>query len=118
MSKIYNFLLFAATILIMNLLTGYITDAFLNHKNFSNPYKFTALGMLILVAFFYPFFEIINKKIQILISKMLKKGRHYFGKTVGVLAIFCLLFALLYCIYANLWFNINIPKVLLFKIIY
>jgi hypothetical protein len=118
MSKIYNFLLLAVTILIMNLLTGFITDAFLNHKNFSNPYKFTALGMLILVAFFYPFFEIINKKIQLLILKMLKKGKHYFGKTMGVLAMFCLILIILYCIYANLWFDINVPKVLWNSIIF
>jgi hypothetical protein len=118
MSKIYNFLLLTVTILIMNLLTGYITDAFLNHKNFTNPYKFTALGMLILVAFFYPLFEILNKKLLVLITSLLKKGKHYFGKTIGVLAIFCLLLAILYCIYSSLWFEINIPKVLYHKLLF
>lgn len=118
MRKIYSFLILAVTILVMNLLTGFITDTFMNHKNFSNPYKFTALGMLILVAFFYPLFEIINKKIQVLINKLLKKGRHYFGKTIGVLAMFFLFIAVLYCIYAKLWFNINVLKVLWYMMLY
>jgi hypothetical protein len=111
MKKIINFCILAITILTVNLLTGYITDYFLRYKHITNPFKFTAIGMLILVAVFYPVFEFIENKVEGITKELIKKGNNAFGKILGVILVFALLLSVLYCIYAKLWFHLNIPSI-------
>jgi hypothetical protein len=117
MRRIINFCILAITILTVNLLTGYITEYFLNYKNITNPLKFTALGMLILVAIFYPVFGYIEKKVEEITKKIIKRGKNTFGKTIGFVLVFSLIIFALYCIYASLWFNLNMPQIIYLFII-
>lgn len=117
MKKLINFCILAITILTVNLLTGFITEYFLHYKNRANPMKFTALGMLILVAVFYPVFGYLETKVEEFTRKLVKKGKNTFGKRIGFLVVFSILVFILYCIYANLWFDLNIPEVLYNKLI-
>lgn len=116
MRKIINFCVLAITILTVNLLTSFITEYFLHYKNITNPLKFTAIGMLILVAVFYPVFGFIETKVEDLSRKLFKKGKNAFGKIIGFILVFSMIVFLLYCIYANLWFNINVLRLMWFWI--
>jgi hypothetical protein len=116
MKRIINFCVLAITILSVNLLTGFITDYFLHYKNITNPMKFTALGMLVLVAVFYPIFEYMESKVEALARGLIKKGNNAMGKRLGFVIVFSILILILYCIYANLWFKINVPRILINRI--
>jgi hypothetical protein len=112
MRRFINFYILAVTILTVNLLTGFITEYFLHYKNITNPLKFTAIGMIILVAVFYPVFGYIESKVEEITRKLIKKGKNKFGKTLGFIFVFSVLIFVLYSIYARLWFNINIPRII------
>lgn len=111
MRKTINFLILALTILIMNLLTGFITEYFFNYRGVTNPYKFTAIGMIVLIAVLYPLFMFMEGKVKDTTRHVLKKGKNI----LGIFIVFIILISILYCVYANLWFNINIPKVIFSK---
>jgi hypothetical protein len=113
MRRIINFCVLVITILTVNLLTGFITGYFLHYKRAINPLKFTALGMIILVAIFYPVFGYIETKTEEIARKLLKKGKHTFGKRFGFIIVFSLIIFLLYSIYAKMWFGINVPETFL-----
>jgi hypothetical protein len=113
MKRIINFCVFAVTILIVNILTSFITEYFLHYKNITNPMKFTAIGMIILVAVFYPIFGYLEVKVEELIKRLIKKGKNTFGKRIGFIVVFSILIIILYCIYANLWFKLNIPRIVI-----
>jgi hypothetical protein len=113
MKRIINFCVLAITILTVNLLTGYITDYFLHYKRITNPLKFTAIGMLVLVAVFYPIFEYMESKVEDLARNLLKKGNNAMGKRIGFVFVFSILLFILYCIYAKLWFDLNVIRIMI-----
>lgn len=114
--KIFNFLVFCNTILIVNLITTFITDYFMGFKNQTDTFKFTAIGMGVIVLIFYPFFQYINRFTERFTAKLLKKGKNYFGRLFGVYLVFCILLFIIYCIYAYIWFRVNVPMVLLERV--
>ncbi|HEX3010000.1 MAG TPA: hypothetical protein VHO90_20530 [Bacteroidales bacterium] len=96
----------------MNLLTGYISDYLMNYKGMTNPLKFTAIGMLVLVVILYPAFKFLDEMVAVMAQKVMTKGHHMFGKVLGTLIMFAILLFILYCIYAKQWYGINVVKVL------
>lgn len=81
----------------------------MHYKRITNPFKFTAIGMLVLIAVFYPLFGFMDGKVKDITKRLVNKGRNVFGKTFGILFVFSLLLFFIYCIYARLWFSINVP---------
>lgn len=112
MRRFINFFILAITILTVNLLTGYITEYFLHYKKITNPLKFTALGMIILVAIFYPVFGYIEKKVEKITRKLIKRGKNTLGKSMGFVVVISLLIFALFSVYAKLWFDLNVPQLL------
>ncbi len=96
------------TVLTVNLLTGYITDNIIHYKLELNPYKFTAIAMLVLVFILVPAYSYLNARVELLVAKVLLSGSNSFGKIVGLLLSFALIFAVLFAIYLHDWFQINI----------
>jgi len=96
------------SVLIVNLLTGFITDHIIHYKLDLNPYKFTALAMLVLVFILVPAYSFMSSKIEILVARVLLSGSNSFGRTFGLLLSFTLIFAVLFSIYLHQWFHINI----------
>lgn len=103
----------AITILLVNLLTTFIADYLLVYKGNISPLKFTAIGMGIIVVVFYPAFEYLNGIVEKLTTRFLKKGNNIFGRTLGVYITFLALLFIIYCIYAHIWFNVNVIKVII-----
>ncbi|NJO68738.1 MAG: hypothetical protein HC830_05175 [Bacteroidetes bacterium] len=69
MRKFFGFCVLVITVLVVNLLTGYITDYLLNYKGATNPLKFTAIGMVILVLILYPAFKFLDELVTSLAKK-------------------------------------------------
>ncbi|NVO10175.1 MAG: hypothetical protein HXX16_09465 [Bacteroidales bacterium] len=114
--RIFNFLVICVTILLVNLLTTFITDYFMAYKNHTNYLKFTAIGMGAIVLVLYPAFEYINRLVEKFTTSFLKKGKNIFGRTLGVYIAFCIIIFILYCIYARIWFHINVIEIIFKRI--
>jgi uncharacterized membrane protein YagU involved in acid resistance len=84
----------------------------MNYKGMTNPLKFTAIGMLVLVVILYPAFKFLDEMVAVMAQKVMTKGHHMFGKVLGTLIMFAILLFILYCIYAKQWYGINVVKVL------
>jgi hypothetical protein len=112
MRTFFGFCVLVISVLIVNLLTGFITDHLMHYRGMTNPLKFTAIGMTVLVLILYPAFKFLDMLVASAAKKAMSKGHHMFGKFLGTLIMFVLLMFVLYCIYARQWFGINVPKIL------
>ncbi len=96
------------SVLTVNLLTGYITDYIVHYKLDLNPFKFTAIVMLVLVFILVPAYSYLSTRIELLIARVLVKGSNSFGKALGLFLSFALIFTVLYAIYLHQLFHINL----------
>lgn len=96
------------SVLIINLLTGFITDFIIHYKIDLNPFKFTAIAMLALVFILVPAYSYMGTRIEILVAHALVKGSNSFGKSIGLLLSFAIIFSVLFAIYLHQLFHINI----------
>lgn len=110
--KLFNVMVLMITVLTVNLLTGWITDYIIHYKLGISPYKYTAIAMLALVFILVPAYSFLDKKVEYLIAKVLLSGSNSFGKIMGLLFSFALIFSILFTIYLHEWFHINLFIVL------
>ncbi len=96
------------TVLTVNLLTGFITNYIIHYKVDLNPYKFTAIAMLGLVFILVPAYSYMSGRIEVLVAKVLLSGSNSFGRSFGLLISFGIIFSILFIIYLNDWFHINL----------
>lgn len=115
MKTFFGFCVLVVTVLIVNLLTEFITGYLMHYKGMTDPMKFTAIGMTVLVLILYPAFKFMDKLVTSVAKKTMNKGHHMFGKILGTLVMFAVIMFVLYCIYARQWFGINVPKLLVEK---
>jgi len=106
--KLFNVMVLMITVLTVNLLTGWITDYIIHYKLGISPYKYTAIAMLALVFILVPAYSYLNKKVEYLIARVLLSGSNSFGKIMGLLFSFILIFSVLFTIYLHEWFHINL----------
>lgn len=96
------------SVLLIDILTGYITNYIVHYKLDLNPFKFTAIAMLTLVFILVPAYSFMGSRIEILVAHVLIKGSNSFGKTIGLLVSFAIIFGILFAIYLHQWFHINL----------
>jgi len=108
--KIFNFAVTVITILTANLITTFITDKLISYKWELKPLRFTVLSMMIITIIFYPLFLMMQKWLDVLSRRFVKAGHSVAGKYLGLLLMFIIGLFILTCIYANLWYNINVLK--------
>ena len=116
--KIFNVMVLMISVLTVNLLTGYITDYIVHYKLDLNPFKYTAIAMLVLVFILVPAYSYLGGQVELLVARVLVKGSNRFGKIMGLLFSFALIFSALYAIYLHQLFHISLPaylRELLFK---
>ena len=106
--KLFNIMVLMISVLIINLLTGYITNYIVHYKLDLNPFKFTAIAMLVLVFILVPSYSFMGTRIEILVARILVKGSNSFGKIIGLLLSFAIIFGILFTIYLHQWFHINL----------
>ena len=114
MAKILKTILDAAvmlvTILSAHLLTSTLYGYLLTYKRQADPYTFTAVGMLVIAVVFYPTMKIMEHLIKKGTLDLFRKGRNRFGRGAGIFIVFVLLLGVLYYLYAEHWYHINVLK--------
>lgn len=106
--KIFNLMVLMISVLLVNLLTGFITNYIVHYKIDLNPYKFTIIAMFALVFILVPSYRYMSSRIEILVARVLLSGSNSFGKTMGLMLSFILVFSVLFAIYLHQWFQINV----------
>src|SRR4051812_13740661 len=110
--KIFSVMVLMISVLVLNLLTGFITSYIVHYDVGISPYKYTAIAMLALVFILVPAYSYMAPRIELLVARVLLSGSNSFGKTLGLFLSFLLIFSLLFAIYLDQWFGINIVDVL------
>lgn len=108
--KIFNFAVAMISILTANLLSTYITDKLISYKWEFKPIRFTLILMAIITLIFYPLFVMLEKWLDGFSRRFVKAGNAMGGKYIGLLVMFFLALIVLTCIYAKMWYNINVLK--------
>ncbi len=106
--KLFNVMVLMISVLLVNLLTGFITDYIIHYKIGLDPFKFTAIAMFALVFILVPAYKYMGSRIEIMVARILVKGSNSFGKTIGLFISFVFIFSILFAIYLHQWFHINI----------
>jgi hypothetical protein len=96
------------TVLTVNLLTGYLTDKIIHYELGIHPYKKTLIGMVSLVFILVPAYSLLHQKIELLAARILVSGSNSFGRFLGLLLTFSVIFFVLFLIYLHNWFGILI----------
>lgn len=96
------------TILTANLLSNAIEDFMVSYKNHYKPLEFTLIGMVIVVAIFYPLFMKLESWVKNISIMVLKSGNSLAGKYLGLLLVFICLLLILFYFYVKMWYHIDI----------
>ena len=102
-------LIFAISVLTAKVVAEKIFKLLIGYRDNVNPYVSTALGMLIILLVFTPILTFMNQllskvtKSYLKVSKKVAKKSHQ-GLYVGA----CIAIVILYFIYLNSWYHINI----------
>jgi hypothetical protein len=110
--KLFKFIVTTITILTANLLTNYISGYLTGYKYHLRPIVFTLVAMGIITLIFYPLFTKLEDWINSLSVKIVKSGRSFGGKYLGLLFIFILCIGILTYFYAKQWYKIDLLKAL------
>jgi len=114
--KLFNIMVLMISVLTLNLITGFVTDYIVHYNIDINPYKFTGIAMLTLVFILVPAFSYLKPKVELLVARVLVSGSNSFGKNLGLLLSFAIVFGILFLIYLHQWFDINFWEVLKTKL--
>ena len=96
------------SVLIIQLLTGYITNRIIHYETGLSPFKVTAIAMVALVFVLVPSYRYMHSKVEVMVARILLSGSNSLGKTVGLIFSFAIDFGTLFLIYLYHWFNINV----------
>ena len=111
-NKLLNLCVFIITILAAHLLAYSIYEYMLEYRGATSPWKFTAIGMLIIVVIFYPAVKLIDQIIESITKHLFRHGKSKFGTTFGIFVVFFILLFIIYFLYAKHWFHKDLLKFL------
>lgn len=109
----FRFVVMSITILTANLLTNALGNYLVTFKNHIRPLTFTIMGMAVIVMIFYPLFAKLEEWVKSLSMKVVKKGKSMAGKYFGLILSFIVCLLVLSYFYSNMWYHINLLKILL-----
>jgi predicted PurR-regulated permease PerM len=101
------------TILAANLLTSKISSLLSGFRTHFKPLTFTLAAMAIIIIILYPLYSHLEKWLTLLSANIVKTGKSFGGKYVGLFLMFFLCLAILLCFYAKMWYQINVIHLLL-----
>ena len=68
--------------------------------------------MIALVFILVPSYRYMSSKIEVIVARILVSGSNSLGKTIGLLFSFTVVFGILFLIYLDHWFNINVLEMI------
>ena len=110
--KLFNFAVTIITLLSANLFTTFVTDKLISYKYEIKPLSFTLISMAIITLVFYPLFMLLQKWLDRFSRRFVKAGHAVAGKYIGLFLMFFIGLFILTCIYAHMWYNINVIKLI------
>ena len=111
-SKLFKLVITTITILTVNLLTTHLINYMINYKTHYKPLTYTLIELGIMVLIFYPLFTKMEDWLNALSAKILRKGRSFAGKYLGLLLTFVACISVLFYLYAKLWYKLDVIKLL------
>jgi hypothetical protein len=110
--KAFKFAVMTITILTANLLTGLIGETLSKFKTDYKPITFTLVAMGMITIILYPLFSYLEKWLTSLSTRIVKSGKSFGGKYIGLIFIFCLCIIVLAYFYAKMWYNLDLIQIL------
>lgn len=103
--KFFKFMVLILGILMANLITIWLDNYMLTYRWNYPAHIFTWLGMLVVVAIYYPLFTHIDKWAGKVGDKFLKAGKKLAGRRLGSFFAFLIALLILYFLYGLEWFD-------------
>jgi len=110
--KLFKFVVTTITLLTANLLTTHISDYLTGYKSHLRPITFTLIAMGVITLVFYPLFTKLEEWLNSLSTRLVKSGKSFGGKYMGLLTIFVVSICVLTYFYAKLWYKVDLLKAL------
>ncbi len=110
--RIFKYAVMSITILTANLIISKISNLLAGYRVYYKPLTFTIIAMAIIVLILYPLYSHLEKWLSILSAKIVKSGKSFGGKYVGLILMFLFCLAILLCFYAKMWYQINVVRLL------
>ena len=112
--RLFKFAVTTITILTINLLANKISEYIISYKYKAQikPIAFTMIAMGIITLIYYPLISRMEIWLNIVSSKIIKSGKSFGGKYLGLLAMYLLCLLVLLYFYAKMWYNIDLIKLL------
>jgi hypothetical protein len=110
--NLFKFVVTTITILTANLLTNYISGYLTGYKYQLRPIMFTLIAMGVITIIFYPLFTKLEEWVNLVSVKIVKSGKSFGGKYIGLIIIFLISLSILTYFYAKLWYKIDLLKAL------
>ncbi len=111
--NLFKFAVTTLTILTANLITAAISDKLVSLKWEISPLRFTLIAMGIITVVFYPLFTKLEDWLNALSKKFVTAGKSVGGRYLGLLGMFLLGLLILFYFYAQMWYHLNIFKLML-----
>jgi hypothetical protein len=111
---LFKFAVTTITILTVNLVTSKISDYLVGYKSHYKPLTFTLIAMGIITLIFYPLFMWLEDWLNILSVRVIKSGKSFGGRYLGLIMIYFVCISILFYFYTKMWYNIDVIN-LLFK---
>lgn len=105
---IFKFMVLVLSILLANLIAIWIDKYLLTFRYTQKPYIFTWIGMLVVVAIYYPLFAHIDKWSTKFSERVIRSGSKFAGRKAGSILAFLAILLIIYMLYGYEWYNTNI----------
>ena len=109
---LFKFVVTTLTILTVNLLTIKLTDYLISFKTHYRPITFTLVAMGVITIIFYPLFMWLEDWLNDLSAKIVRSGKSFGGRYLGLLVIYFVCLTILLYFYAKMWYHLDLIKVL------
>ena len=109
---IFKFVVTTLTILTVNLITAKLTDYLVSFKAHYRPITFTLIAMGVITVIFYPLFMWLEDWLNELSAKIVRSGKSFGGKYLGLLVIYVVCLSVLLYFYAKMWYHIDLIRIL------
>jgi hypothetical protein len=107
---LFKFTVTTITILTVNLIINKTSDYLLSFKSHYHPLTYTLVAMGIITLIFYPLFAKLEDWLNVLSTRIVKSGKSYGGKYLGLLLMFLACLSVLFYFYAKMWYNIDVIR--------
>ncbi len=109
----FRFVVMTLTILTANLIASALSDYMVSYKNQYRPVIFTLVGMAITVIVFYPLFIKLEDWVKAVSFKLIRSGKSFAGRYLGLLISFLFGLTVLFYFYARIWYGIDYVNIIL-----